>query len=1138
MYVEKRWVDMIEADRVTTKRIICNQQLFSEAYLRELRAGKFPHDAIDVSLQIIREWREAYPDLEVGNHLRQYIGQCLSALHISYTPQQNLYILHTDETKTDQAGICLIVNDEDLGSTIKGCHHQVNLIKQLRSATLHWGMITNGKSWRLCYAAAAAPYEVFLELDLDRLLQENDFSEFLLFYLFFGQQAFTHAQTKDTNAQQIGLDRYLVESEKRITVIQRYLRSQVEPILQSLCLGFVQDEAAGSYTRETLDEIYRNAIFLLYRILFLFYAEARGLLPMQDANYQQIGIDGIVEDARLHQQEGIHDHDPFSLWKRLTHLFVVVDDGDESAGVRPYNGGLFSDREKPYLKTHRITNAYLAPALFELKYMRERVGTYPIDYCDLSVRHLGTLYEGLLEYRLNLVDQEPVVVRENKGNRVYVPRSQAGLVKRTETILEVGAVYFADDKGERKSSGSYYTPEDVVQYIVSNTILPKLLERRQLLETLLVDVQREMTAAATSDEYLHLERYADQEALKTVEHDLLGLRILDPAMGSAHFLVAAGQLLTNFIVETLNMTEWVNSSISSDPLIWKRRVVERCLYGVDLNPLAYELAKLALWLNSASAGKPLTFLDHHLKVGNSLYSTPLSRLSALPTAKKASTGGLWETLRQETFQDVLATLGEITSKDSDDIQDVKQKSKAYRDANDLVQRLRDIANVWLGTLFDLQNGYGKPVTDVDYQNLLAEVTRNYAPATWEQVVNTTTTLRTARDLAHPDNQCFFHWELEFPDAVVDDKCQFDVIIANPPYVGTSPSQAISELYRTAKGGDLYAWLFERSLWMVAGTGNIGLIIPLSLMFSRQMKPLRKLLLQEEATLFISSFDATRDGIFLPNGESRNGQRASIAVCHKQKDKRHIYTTNLMRWIGEERPALFSSLNYAETTPLATEEAFPKLGDSRLVQFLQELKAYSRTVESTVYRPPKRKPGQKSLPPPPPLYRLYVPRFARYFITTLPMAIRNRGLHVLEWEKEWTRDIAMVTLNSNVFYWLWCVLGDGLDVTADNLEIMAIPDVPEDDLETLHLRDTLLNITEECITYKNKGKVRIPNYNFNKRMDVLIDIDEWLVRHIAPNLTLPRDIFAQYKSNSFLRPLDLSEIIQTEVEENLIMEVEE
>ncbi len=790
MYVEKRWVDMIEADRVTTKRIICNQQLFSEAYLRELRAGKFPHDAIDVSLQIIREWREAYPDLEVGNHLRQYVGQCLSALHISYTPQQNLYVLHTDETKTDQAGICLIVNDEDLGSTIKGYHHQVNLIKQLRRATLHWGMITNGKSWRLCYAATVAPYEVFLELDLDRLLRENDLSEFLLFYLFFGQQAFTLAQSKDTNAQHIGLDRYLEESEKRIEVIQRYLRSQVEPILQSLCLGFVQDEAAGSYTRETLDEIYRNAIFLLYRILFLFYAEARELLPTQDVNYQQISLAGIVEDARLHQQEGLHDPDPFSLWKRLTHLFVVVDDGDESVGVRPYNGGLFSDKEKPYLKTHRITNAYLAPALFELGYMREKVGIYPVDYRDLSVRHLGTLYEGLLEYRLNLVDQEPVVVRENKGNRVYIPRSQAGVVKRTETILEVGEVYFADDKGERKSSGSYFTPEDVVQYIVSNTVLPKLQERRQPLEIFHVNVRREISVAATSDEYLRLERYADQESLKTVEQDLLGLRILDPAMGSAHFLVAAGQVLTNFIVETLNMTEWVNSSISSDPLMWKRRVVERCLYGVDLNPLAHELSKLALWLSSASAGKPLTFLDHHLKVGNSLYGATLSCLSSLPTTKNVGKQDLFQEIREQTIRSVVEKLGGITGTDSDQIDDVKYKGEVNRSVIDFTQRLRDIANVWLGTLFGLQNSNGEHLDEQEYHHLLEEVTRNYTTESWEMFVNSRHVLCESRRLATPAEKSFFHWELEFPDAVVDGRCQFDVVIANPPYVGTHPNQAI------------------------------------------------------------------------------------------------------------------------------------------------------------------------------------------------------------------------------------------------------------------------------------------------------------------------------------------------------------
>src|SRR3989442_1106144 len=108
LYDEKRPVDMIEAVKMKAKRSIINQQLFSEAYLRELISGKFPHDAVDVCLQIIREWREAYPDLQDENHLRQYFGQCLSALRVSYTLQQNLFVLHTDETKTRQAGICLM----------------------------------------------------------------------------------------------------------------------------------------------------------------------------------------------------------------------------------------------------------------------------------------------------------------------------------------------------------------------------------------------------------------------------------------------------------------------------------------------------------------------------------------------------------------------------------------------------------------------------------------------------------------------------------------------------------------------------------------------------------------------------------------------------------------------------------------------------------------------------------------------------------------------------------------------------------------------------------------------------------------------------------------------------------------------
>ena len=241
----------------------------------------------------------------------------------------------------------------------------------------------------------------------------------------------------------------------------------------------------------------------------------------------------------------------------------------DELGVSQYNGGLFNDDKKPYLKTHKIADVYLSRALFESGYKVNKESNQLIDYRDLSVRYLGTLYEGLLEYKLKLVEKEPVIIREGKGKRKYILLSEAGIVKRNEPRLEIGEVYFADDNGERKSSGSYYTPEDVVQYIISNTVLPKLQEYRAELEKLLREIEDELAVSATTEEKHNIERYADRQVEKVVNHDILNLRILDPAMGSAHFLVAAGQVVTNFIVETLNLTSWSNDAINTDALFWK-----------------------------------------------------------------------------------------------------------------------------------------------------------------------------------------------------------------------------------------------------------------------------------------------------------------------------------------------------------------------------------------------------------------------------------------------------------------------------------------------------------------------------------------------------------------------------------------
>jgi hypothetical protein len=1114
-----------EYHRTATRKVI-NQQLFSAIFLRELRTGKLPIDSVNACHQTLREWRREYPDLEDYTTLQLYIGQCLSTLELPYKLEQTYFTLYSDPTHVHQVGICLVVNDIDIGRMTKGAHYRANLIKQLRDTSLRWGMLTNGKRWRLCYTDTTSPYEVFFEIDLDSILEDIALEDLWLFTLFFGQQAFTTTSSTSTAGESLRLDLHIGESEKRTEAIQRYLRNNIESIVKSLCLGFVQDEAASTYTDKSLAEIYRNAIYLLFRLLFLFYGEARALLPVDHPGYHEISLTKILR-AALSYQQGKHNSNPFSLWKQLSELCEVVDIGKDALGVNAYNGGLFSNKEKPYLKEHRIADSHLAPSLVALGYVPEKAGYQLIDYSDLSVRHLGTLYEGLLEYRLNLVALEPIVIRESSGKRVFLPLSMAQPVKRNETVLEVGQVYFADDKGERKSSGSYYTPEDVVHYIVCNTVLSLLQERRVPLETFLTEIQSECVIAPSTEARLRLESYANRTTVERIYRDILSLRILDPAMGSAHFLVAAAQVMTNFIVETLNSTSWPDDTINTDPLVWKRRVVERCLYGVDINPLVQELAKLSLWLTSATLGKPLTFLDHHLKVGNSLYGTPWQRLEDLPAAKKRRQKNLLQLWRKDIVKGMLDKLRQITSTDSDYLDDVKRKGEINQEAQELSQRLRDIAHVWLGTLFSLRNSNDKPIDESEYDRLLQEMSHHDAPNTWRAYVANSDILCEARTLAEQEG--FFHWEIEFPDALDNgnERCLFDVVIANPPYVGKSPNQAIMELYKTARCGDLYAWFFDLSLQFTGEASRVGMIVPLSLTFSRDMKSLRMLLLQDDANTYISSFDASRDGIFQPSGESRNGQRASIVHHQRLHSAHHLYTTNLIRWFSEERPLLIKGLQYADITPLVSEQVIPKLGDTRLVEFWKRIRNYDQTITATIYNPKKKENGVKDIPSPN-LFHAYVPSTARYFITAMPNTMRDTGLNIFSWENSWARDLAIVALNSNVFYWLWRVLGDGFHVTGEVVGSMILPTVKQGDMDALLLYNRLLDAAEECATYHNKWGERIPNYNFNERMDILLDIDEWIVSHIAPDLKLPRDIFAQYKSNSFLRSLDVSGILEAEV----------
>ena len=1099
-----------------------NRQLFSSAYLRDLQnqnSSAEASDALKAAQATIRDWRAEYPHLSNSSSLNAYVRSVLSALDVAATSattlgaQTDSYTIFSDADKKTPTGLCLLVADEDLGRTTKGRHYQQRLVSALRQHDLGWGLLTNGKHWRLGRADAAAPYEEWLQFDVDALLQVP-LEQFGVFAALCGGAAW---RLDATGA--LGLDAQLAQSDKRTQSVERHLKNRVEAITSNLCLGFVATEngEVADYSRQQLDDIYRNATYLLYRILFVFYAEARGLLPVDNAAYEPHSLKNIVARAARRQTEGAPEADPFSLYLTLRDLFGAVDVGNENWEVPAYNGGLFSDVEKPYLRDHLIRDEFLAPALFDLAYEKDNGAPRLIDYEDLSVRHLGTLYEGLLEYKLNLVTREPVVVRDLKGKRQYVKQSEAGAIKKGETVLEIGAVYFADDKGERKSSGSYYTPEDVVQYIVSQTLAPQLEARRASLQTTLERVRAERAVAANDDEAARLERYADSQLLNCVDKQILELKILDPAMGSGHFLVAAGQRVADFVVETLALTDWENEEIGCEPLEWKRRVVERCLYGVDVNPLAQELAKLSLWIESASRGKPLTFLDHHLKVGDSLLGAPLGHLAHWPAAKTkalltAATppANLFSAERDRALGELLQAMAPLTHSDSQTINDSKDKARINKRIGVLTTRWRDAANLWLYGAAD-----GRAQSQDDWDKLLGEVKLNATKdeeEAWEDFVGKSEPLQAARAAAERGG--YFHWELEFPDAVADGVCRFDCIIANPPYVGTKADRAIQTLYQTAPCGDLYAWIFERGLQMLAPGGSLGTIVPLSLMFSRSFKTLRAAILQRKGTARFANFDASRDGIFLPNGNERNGQRATIALLQLGGNNMEIATTDMLRWIGSERPILIPNLKYADTTAVADEAAFPKVGNPRLSEFLRRLTNGDQNIgdlcDSILGEGKKDYEAENFL---------IVPRAVRYFISAIPVRIDRNKVLTLTFPNSKSRDLAAILINSNVHYWYWMAFGDGFVTNVDAVANFPFPELPEEEAQELATK--LFNNLEECRIEQVSSGLTIPNYNFNKRMDILLEIDDWIVKHVAPDLDLPRDIFAQYKSNSFLRPLDLS-----------------
>ncbi len=647
---------------------------------------------------------------------------------------------------------------------------------------IRWGILTNGRVWRLYDGRARPRSTAYFEVDLGDTLASDNLDRLRVFNLLFRRDSFT----QEEGATATFLETALAEGRRYEERVAQDLSSVV---FQRAFPRLV--EALAGRSGASLADVRHAALIFLYRLLFVLYAEDRGLLPVNDSRYDDYGLRHRVRDDVARRTR---DGDDLSAvasiyYDHFTTLCRLIDGGDPSIGLPPYNGGLFASDAAPLLETARLPDKTMAPIVYELSHTVSDGTPRFVNYRDMSVQQLGSIYQRLLE-------QEPV--RGSDGGIAIRPNAYA-----------------------RKDSGSFYTPQELVDLIIDRTLKPLADERRAAFE--------DRAAELKSDRRSHAERRAELLKLDPAEA-VLDMKVLDPAMGSGHFLVTAVDFLSDAIAELVESAPaavtWLKDGYESplvtrvaairddilqraaesgwaidqsqltDRAIIRRMVLKRCIYGVDKNPLTVELAKVSLWLHSFTVGAPLSFLDHHLRCGDSLVGMRVQ--DGLAALRRLS--GLFGASAIQGVENAAEGMGRIEEITDSDIAEAQESAALFQAVEDNTAELRGVLDFlcglrWLtaGMKKKALSEFETPLVDVLEQNsanalpLLA-----HGPdATDVQPGSEPTSLpafeevwRDARAIA--DREGFLHWEAAFPGVWRGWQDEhpsggFNAIIGNPPW---------------------------------------------------------------------------------------------------------------------------------------------------------------------------------------------------------------------------------------------------------------------------------------------------------------------------------------------------------------------
>jgi hypothetical protein len=672
-----------------------------------------------------------------------------------------------------------------------------------------YGLVSNGRQLRLLRDASRLTRLSYVEFNLEKMMEEDLYPDFVILYRLL--HASRMPERQDASSESI-IEQYHQDSLEAGATIRAELGIAVKRAIETLANGFI-NHPDNKVLREAyhngqldLDAFYRHQLRIIYRLLFLFVIEERNLVYAESKtpetrrfnkiyfrHYSLMRLRKLAKNLPPPEAERHHD-----LWLGLVSTFSLFEDSTVGAkmGIMALKGDLFSYDAIACgaydLHTLHISNAALLRILKSLSYFENDRGVLvAVNYGGLDVEEFGSVYEGLLELKLSV---QPIAGSD---------------------LLNC---CFAQSN-ERSKSGSHYTPEELVQPLIKHS-LEYLIEDR-------------------------IKPYHDKkESKEKTVKALLDLKICDVACGSGHILLSAARRVALELARIQTDEEQPNPTAIRKAL---REVIRHCIYGVDKNPLAVELCKVAFWLEAHNPGEPLNFLDHHIKCGDAIVGLahkeelqkpiPDEAFNALPGDDKTIASSFKKANKKERegqlgldFEGQVAGPIESLSEQYAAFEAMPENTAEEIEAKRIAyERLHSGTGWWrLKTLADIQVAQFFIPKKAENHNQLITTARytNYMNGT-----QPLQDVKVAKAQAIAIDKGIFHWFLEFPEVSIQGG--FDCILGNPPFRGgLRISIDYGEYYtnyiksRTIKAGattDLVAYFFLRAYDLINRGGYLSLI---------------------------------------------------------------------------------------------------------------------------------------------------------------------------------------------------------------------------------------------------------------------------------------------------------------------------